>query len=217
MNNFDFTTINEFDNHINHSIKGYDVLHSLIVTMSSFFLKKNSTVIDLGCTSGRLLSTIKQTYSNIDMVCKGYDITDANFISIEGIELIKQDITDYAFVIPECEIVYSIFTLQFLPMNMRPMVLSKIYHSMKQNGALFICEKEICRDGRGQEVFTFSNYDYKSKNFTSAEILTKEQGLRAVMNPLPVGQNIDLLKRAGFSSIEPFFQSLNFRGYLCLK
>ena len=29
--------------------------------------------------------------------------------------------------------------------------------------------------------------------------------------------NIILLKKAGFKTIEPFFQSLNFKGYICIK
>lgn len=215
MSKFDFTTINEFDNHISHSIKGYDILHQLIVTMSSFFIKDNSTLIDIGCTSGKLLDKLSKVYD--DATCIGYDITDANFIKSDSVKLIKQDVTHGAFVVPECDIIYSIFTLQFLPVTKRQSVLSKFYNALKPNGALFLCEKEICRDGRTQEVFTFSNYDYKRDNFTCEEILTKEIGLRSVMNPLPIGQNVELLKSAGFSTIEPFFQSLNFKGYLCLK
>lgn len=215
MNRFDFTTINEFDNHISHSIKGYDVLHQLIVTMSSFFIKENSTLVDIGCTSGKLLDKLSKTYDGV--TCLGYDITDANFIQSDSVKLIKQDVTDYTFIVPDCEVIYSIFTLQFLPMNMRQPVLSKFYRALRPNGALFICEKEICKDGRAQEAFTFSNYDYKRNSFTCDEILTKEVGLRSVMNPLPVGENVELLKRSGFMVIEPFFQSLNFKGYLCLK
>ena len=37
------------------------------------------------------------------------------------------------------------------------------------------------------------------------------------MNSLNANQNLELLKKAGFKKIEPFFQSLNFKGYLCRK
>jgi hypothetical protein len=37
------------------------------------------------------------------------------------------------------------------------------------------------------------------------------------MNPLESEDNIKLLKESGFKTIEPFFQSLNFKGYLCKK
>ena len=80
-----------------------------------------------------------------------------------------------------------------------------------------MCEKEICNDGIIQEVFTFSNYTNKKKIFTAKEILDKEYDLRKIMNSLNAHQNIELLKKAGFKNIEPFFQSLNFKGYLCRK
>jgi tRNA (cmo5U34)-methyltransferase len=215
---FDFTTINDFDGHISSSIKGYDVLHQLIITMSSFFIRDNSTLIDVGCTSGKLLNSLATYYSNSRVNCIGYDITDVNFIeSSDKVRLIKQDVTDAKFAMPRSEIVYLIFTLQFLPIDSRQILLDKIYKSLRLNGALFICEKEICHDGRIQEVFTFSNYDYKRNSFTCDDILTKEVSLRSVMNPLPVGRNVDLLREVGFTVIEQFFQSLNFRGYLCLK
>jgi hypothetical protein len=37
------------------------------------------------------------------------------------------------------------------------------------------------------------------------------------MNSLESEENIKLFKKAGFKTIEPFFQSLNFKGYLCKK
>jgi hypothetical protein len=64
MDKFSFDTIKEFDNHISSSITGYDVLHSLIVNVSSFFIKDGCTPIDLGCTSGKLLKVIQDTYKS---------------------------------------------------------------------------------------------------------------------------------------------------------
>ena len=49
------------------------------------------------------------------------------------------------------------------------------------------------------------------------EILKKEHDLRSIMNPLQTGENILLFKKAGFKVVEPFFQSLNFKGYICKK
>lgn len=66
-------------------------------------------------------------------------------------------------------------------------------------------------------MFTFSNYENKRKTFTSDEILDKEKDLRSIMNPVTQQDNIELLKKAGFKTIEPFFQSLNFKGYICKK
>lgn len=209
---FSFDTIDEFDKHITNSITGYEVLHNLIIDISSFFLKKNVIPVDLGCTSGLLIKKLNERYS-----CNGigYDITDSNFI--EGLNLIKKDITNDSFKIPSTNLIYSVFTLQFLDYNDRLNVVKKAYNALHKNGAFILCEKEIIKNGIIQEVFTFSNYQNKLKSFSADEILSKESSLRSIMNPLLKNDNIKMLKQSGFKSVEPFFQSLNFKGYICLK
>jgi tRNA (cmo5U34)-methyltransferase len=212
MSKFSFDTVKDFDHHISGSIYGYSVLHSLIINISSFFIKSGVTPIDLGCTSGKLLKAVHEAY-NCPVI--GYDITPAQFI--DGLDLRVQDITDPDFVIPETNLIYSVFTLQFIDYAKRIEVLRKVYRSLYKNGAFIFCEKEICANGIIQEVFTFSNYQYKRNVFTPEEILAKEYDLRAMMNSLESKDNIDLLKEAGFTTIEPFFKYLNFKGYLCKK
>lgn len=212
MNRFSFDTVKDFDNHISNSITGYDILHKLILNISSFFIKENTVPIDLGCTSGKLLKQIEEKYN-----CKtiGYDITNKQFI--KDIDLRIQDITIDDFEIPITNLIYSIFTLQFIDIEKRKIVLEKVYNSLNKNGAFIFCEKEVCENGIIQEVFIFSNYQNKRNNFTSDEILNKEVDLRKIMNSLQSSSNIILLKKAGFKTIEPFFQSLNFKGYICIK
>ena len=212
MSNFNFDTVKDFDNHISNSITGYDILHSLIINISSFFIKENTIPIDLGCTSGKLINTIETQYN---CKCIGYDITDAQFI--KGLDLRKKDISNYDFKIPETNLIFSIFTNKFIDYSKRIDILKKVYNSLYKNGAFIFCEKEICNNGIIQEVFTFSNYQNKRKNFSSDEILNKEVDLRKLMNSLESSENIELLKKAGLKTIEPFFQSLNFKGYLCKK
>lgn len=209
---FSFDTIGDFDNHISGSITGYEVLHSLIVNLSSFFIKSGTVPIDLGCTSGKLVKAIRERYG-----CNaiGYDLLDTNFLP--GLDLRRQDITDPNFSLPPSNLIYSIFTLQFIDVNKRFDLLRKIYDSLGRNGAFIFCEKEIAHNGLVQEVFTFSNYSNKLKQFTPEEILSKEYDLRKIMTCLETSDNNEMLIGAGFRIVEPFFQSLNFKGYLCLK
>lgn len=213
MKKFSFKSIDNFDNHINNSIKGYDLLDYLIVNISSFFIKENTTIVDLGCTSGRLVDKLNRTY-NVD--CIGYDLVDSNFIETKC-DLVKEDITDPQFTILKTNLIISVFTFQFIDINKRLDLLKKVYDSLNVNGAFIFCEKEICVDGVVQEAFTFANYTNKQKTFSAKEILDKEYDLRRIMNSLNSNQNLALLDSAGFKNIEPFFQSLNFKGYICRK
>jgi len=214
MRGFNFNTISNFDNHICNSIAGYGLLDNLIINICSFYAKKGETIIDLGCTTGRLINKLAEI--NTDSYCVGIDITDDNFINGEA-ELIKQDITSNDLNLENPNIVLSIFTLQFIKQSERVELLRKIYNSLNSNGVFIVCEKEINNIGIFQEVFTFSNYDYKKQNFNSDEILQKEEDLRIVMNCLSIGENEKMFSSVGFTRIACFFQSLNFRGWLCMK
>lgn len=216
MDKFNFDTVQDFDGHISSSITGYDLLHSLIVNISSFFIKPNTVPVDLGCTTGKLLLLISDKY---DVSAIGYDITSKNFQkgTNQKVSLLEQDITEDGFDIPVTDLILSVFTLQFLDINDRLPLLKKCYKSLNRNGALIVCEKEIAKDGAVQEVFTFSNYDNKRLKFTEKEILEKEVKLRHTMTNLRADENMGMFRQAGFKVIEPFFQSLNFKGYILRK
>lgn len=213
MNDFSFETIANFDNHISGSINGYLLLDTLLISLASFWAKKEENIIDLGCTSGRLIHKIQNEYP--ESKCVGYDLTDNNFIKGKAC-LYKQDITDKSFIIEPCNLALSIFTLQFLSIEKRMYLLKKVYDALHINGAFIVAEKEISNSGTIQEAFTFANYDYKKKGFTAEEILKKEKDLRKIMNCLTDGENVKLLSEAGFKCHQ-FFQSLNFKAWICLK
>jgi tRNA (cmo5U34)-methyltransferase len=209
---FDFNTIENFDNHISTSILGYDLLHEIIVNLLSFFVNEKSYIVDLGCTSGKLIKKIKIEY-NCNVV--GYDITDKHFNSLDF--LVKADITDDSFQFKKSDVMLSIFFMQFIEYNDRLKVLKKIYNALPVKGIFIMTEKEIIKNSYMQEIFNFTNYDYKKNNFTNDEIMTKEKQLRTVMTLNTQQDNMNLLKQSGFKTIETFFQSLQFRGYICQK
>lgn len=214
MNNFSFDSISNFDNHISSSINGYKLLDELIINLSSFWTKKGTTILDIGCTSGRLIDTLKRL--NPDCECIGYDITNHNFIHDTSAILKVLDVSSSDAYLPYSNFVLSIFTLQFIEIEKRASVLRRIYDSLSISGAFIIAEKEISSSGVIQEAFTFANYDYKRANFTPDEILSKEKDLRKIMNCLQDGENVKLLQSVGFKPYQ-FYQGLNFKAWICLK
>jgi tRNA (cmo5U34)-methyltransferase len=212
---FNFDTISNFDGHISASIKGYDLLDSLVLNICSFFAKKETTIIDLGCASGRIISRLAEIYP--DNQCTGYDITDHNFVAGTRAKLVKQDITASDFYIPAANIILSVFTMQFINFTDRLYVLQKVFASLQKGGVFIFCEKTTNETGIFQEVFTFANYDYKKSSFTPGQILDKEKDLRRIMSCFPSKTNKKWLRLAGFRHVTPFFQSLNFKGWLCMK
>lgn len=210
---FSFDTINQFDDHIEKSIPGFNNLIYAVKSISEYFYNDQFLIYDLGCSTGKLLKTL-------DTKCKsrGYDICahllpvsegDCTFNQIE----LNQEIP---FPEPAC-IVYSIFTMQFLNPLRRESYIQEIYDHLIPGGAFIIAEKTYLRSGKIQEIMTMSHYDMKLKHFTAEEILTKERDLRLIMHPTSTEEIEGLTKEAGFRVVIPFWQMFNFKAWLCVK
>ena len=71
---------NHFDEHVSKSVPLYSEGHTLICNISDFFVKTDSTVYELGCSTGTLLIQFAQHHSHK---------TGTKFI---GIDIEKQEI-----------------------------------------------------------------------------------------------------------------------------
>jgi len=215
---FSFNTIKDFDNHICQSIPSYEAIIAHIKNISTYFAVKDTCIYDLGCSTGKLLTELSVLHGHKNIQFIGYD-TSTNLIpkSNKNVTFELQDITDENCLLENAYLVLSVFTLQFLPIEKRQLVISKVFDSLQVGGAFIWCEKTLCQSGLMQDVFAFSHYDYKSQFFTPKEILKKQLDLRNIMKPLGVAENEQLLRVAGFKTFDIFFQSLNFRCWLCIK
>jgi len=208
---FDFNTIQDFDNHIEKSIPSFDNLMNAINSMSEYFITKNSVIYDLGCSTGKLLKSIK--YDNLKI---GYD--NAKILPKEHDKIQFQNVDlENRFEIKNSCLVYSIFTMQFLNRHCRQNYCNTIYNGLNKGGALIICEKIYQENGMIQEILTFSHYEHKYKEFSENEIIKKEKDLRYIMKPNTMKDNIELLNNAGFKNITQFWQSYNFVGLIAIK
>jgi tRNA (cmo5U34)-methyltransferase len=210
---FDFNKINDFDDHINKSIPNYDLLVEMIKSMSEYFYTPNSSIYDLGCSTGKLLKSL--TFN-----CKKYGYDNSKLLpensEVDNLYFENHDLNQ-KFPINTACLVYSIFTMQFLDPMKRKQYLTQIYEGMIPGGCLFITEKIYQEQGISQEIFSFSHYDYKLKQFTGNEILKKEKDLRYNMKPLHDTELSHLLKSCGFKVVTPFWQMFNFKGYICIR
>lgn len=208
---FDFNTVKDFDNHILKSIPNYDILINTILSISDYFVTPDSTIYDLGCSTGNLLKSI--VHPNLKI---GYDNSKLMPKNNEHINFYNVDLNGI-FEIQNACIVYSIFTMQFLNRKDRLNFCKTIYDGLNDGGAFILCEKIYQENGRMQEILSFSHYDYKRNNFTDQEIICKEKDLRHIMKPNTLKENLDLLLNSGFTEITTFWQSYNFIGLIAKK
>ncbi|MDX8383172.1 MAG: methyltransferase domain-containing protein [Ghiorsea sp.] len=215
---FSFNKIKNFDEHIISSIPSYNDMQMMVKNLSAYFIRPNTNVYDIGCSTGKLLKSIN---NSIDTNFIGIDIEKENFSdSCED-----NDMKNLSFVFDDIEnvelrnasLVTSIFTLQFLQYNKRDIVLKNIYDSLNPGGAFIITEKVYANDTQINDMFTFSFMNFKKESFSDEQILSKEYDLRTLFNLLPNDDFFNSLNDMGFSRVETFWKAYNFIGVVCIK
>ena len=217
---FSFDTIKDFDGHIAASIIGYENLQNLIIPLASNYIVPGCTVLDIGCSSARMIFELNLRYS--DAYYLGYDtaiqnLVDPRMYEYPNVKLYEKDVTTLS-PIPDYKFGLMLFTFQFLPPEKRDDFLKRLLSSLLPGGALIVAEKVYCSSAKIQDHFQFAHYDLKRLNFTSDQILQKQRDIRPLMKPLSESEltsRFDLL----FEDMryELFWASYNFRAWVITK
>ena len=209
---FSFDTIDDFDKHIAQSIPNYHLLTDSIKDISTFFFRTDTTIVDLGCSTGKLLESIP---SNQDKL--GIDLS-MNLLpdSHNNILYIPKDIRAFE-TYGNSSLILSIFTLQFIPYEDRAGILETVYKSLIRGGGFIWAEKVVEETGDLERIMNSAHYDFKRKSFTASEILDKELDIRSMMSLNTSLENQVLAEEAGFERGTMFWKHFNFEAWLYIK
>ena len=115
---FSFSAVaNNFDEHINSSIRGYNHLRDDVVGISKHFIINDTNVVDIGCSAGTILKRIKDYNSQAPTAnYVGIEINDdfkQHWIEDEPYYLTKSKMSETAPNFPICrwQYHYSLFNL----------------------------------------------------------------------------------------------------------
>jgi tRNA (cmo5U34)-methyltransferase len=220
-----FENISEdFDAHIRKSIPLYDSGHTLICHYSDFFLKPDSIVYDIGCSTGCMLAMLAQRHPHKrDLRLIGVDtvedmIATANRRTVDDKRLSFVHANALDLELEPADLVIANYTIQFLPPRVRQDMIDRIYRTLNWGGAFFMFEKVRAPDGRFQDYANQVYIEFKLDNgFSESEIVQKARSIKGVMEPFSTQGDIDLLKRAGFADIMTVQKYVCFEGFLAIK
>jgi tRNA (cmo5U34)-methyltransferase len=213
---FEFDKIEDFKDHISKSIPGYNILNNIILSLCEYYKVEDHPIYDLGCSDGKLLIDIDHPFQYKIGVDNSYKLLHSTFTDSDNFFKQYCDLKDFEFNDIPC-IVLSIFTMQFLSIELRKKLIKETYRNLLHGGCFIIAEKVYEENGKIQELSTMSFYDFKKQSFSAEEILEKEKQLRVHLRPLTSEENINILKEVGFKQVHKFFKILNFEAYLCIK
>ena len=216
-----------FDVHVRESIPFYDIFQKDIAKYSEWFLKEESVVYDLGCSTGQTIKYISKLNIDTKFEINAIDnsksmvkIAKDNLNEIKNknlkIKVFHGDVNKIIF--KKNDLIYSILLMPFLSKKKQINLLKKSYKSLKSGGG-FICINKIqSSNSQFQDIFNQLYFDFKkSKKISSNDILKKAQSLRSVLTLNTQAEEIKNLKKVGFKKIEVFFKYLNFIGIIAVK
>lgn len=167
-----------FDSHINASIPTLSALDTLASRICHDMAQEDTAVLDLGCSSGRLLRSLDKRagveYVGVDKAMSPPACT--------GVEFVTADFTKEDFSFPKCSVVISMFTLQFIPVHKRESVLTRIYDSLVDGGVFLFAEKVHANDPRMESLYQAALMQHKTGHFTAQEIVEKQLGIAPIMH-----------------------------------
>lgn len=202
---FDFSSVEDFEKHIQLSIPNYSGLCDVFRAFVAENSHQYGSVIDIGCSSGSFVGSLKRI-DNVRYI--GCDILDIR--TNKSFEFHKMDASEFLCGINSADVIISMFTLQFLGRHKRKDVLNEVSR-LVSCGAVFLVAEKVFMPSNIESVLKKEHIQQKRKNFTDTEILNKEYDLFGSMH-CETNERFALeLEKIGVAV--PVWQSYNFRAY----
>ena len=215
-----------FDDMLARSVPCYHQVIDMSGRILAEFLQKKDHVIDLGCSTGSTLLELARYLEAQELRFTGIDNSRAmikkaslkaemfgkqDSVGFEEKDILDLDVKDAgAFLLN--------YTLQFVRPMDRQRLTANLYQSLRPGGVMIISEKIIFHDSLINRSFIDFYLNFKkSQGYSEIEITRKREALENVLIPFSMDENIRMLRQAGFSTVEPFFQWFNFSSFLAVK
>lgn len=128
----------------------------------------------------------------------------------------QSDITLFSF--EPAKLVLLNYTLQFLALDAREKLINDIYHALVPGGCLMLSEKVVDSDeDTEQHLISLHELFKRSQGYSVLEVARKRESLENVLVREKTSAHVDRLQSAGFSSITPIMQCLQFKTFLAIK
>ena len=219
---FDESVASVFDDMLERSIPFYKDVINLICDFIKLHVKDDALIVDLGCSTANTLLHLYQKSHSYNLV--GIDNSKAMLENAKkkvmaygaNIELIEADITEYE--LKNVDIVIANYMLQFIRPLKRGDFVKSVYTGLNEDGIFIFSEKIIFDDKVLNKQMIDLYYKFKkSQGYSEFEISQKREALENVLIPYSEEENRQMIKDAGFKSVETIFKYGNFVTFLAKK
>lgn len=223
---FDEEVAGVFGDMLERSIPFYFEIQNMIVDLAGEFAGKGAAIYDLGCSTGTTLALLAERLrdrgvrlfgieNSLPMLKKAGENLDA--LNVKNYRLEQQDLNDGVKLENAAAVILNL-VLQFVrPLN-RDRLIRDVFGGLRDDGCLILVEKVTSTDPRLNRKFIDCYHEFKKRHlYTDMEIARKREALENILIPYRMEENIELLRRNGFRTVETFFRWFNFCGLIALK
>ncbi|WPP45644.1 carboxy-S-adenosyl-L-methionine synthase CmoA [Pseudomonas sp. AN-1] len=226
---FNEAVVRVFPDMIKRSVPGYPTIVENLGVIAGQFAQPHSALYDLGCSLGAVSQALRRHVqaegcrvvavdNSSAMVerCREYlHAQDSMFQELLPVEVLEADICRLEF--QSASVVALNFTLQFIPREQRLDLLTRIRQALLPGGALILSEKLRFEDAEEHALLGDLHIAFKRANgYSELEIAQKRSAIENVMKPDSLAEHRERLAAAGFSTVIPWFQCLNFASLIAL-
>ncbi len=215
-----------FEDMLERSVPLYDECQTAAIDWCLRFVKRSTQIYDLGCSTGTLLLRLSgRLPADLGVRLVGVDSSAPMLekarrrlaASLHPIKWVEADL-NADFGLDNASVAVLNYTLQFIPPQRRARTLKTIHAGLNPGGLLILIEKVKSPEATFDRTYVELHHAFKkARGYSDLEIARKRDALEKVLLPLSVGDNINLLKEAGFSAVELFFKWNNFAGFVAMK
>ena len=220
---FDEDVASVFDDMLGRSVPFYKQMLELTTSFAIKYIKEDSTIYDLGCsTASTLISIANHSNKNLDLI--GIDTSEAMLIRAKqktkayghNITFINDDIFNIDF--KKSNVIISNYTLQFIRPLQREKLIKKIYNSLEEGSVFIFSEKVVTDDKVLNKQFIDEYYEFKkTQGYSEFEIAQKREALENVLIPYTYEENKKMIEDAGFKHFDCIFKWVNFATFIAIK
>lgn len=223
---FDESVVAVFPDMIKRSVPGYSTIIHMIGQFAERYAQSGTRLYDLGCSLGAATLAMRHRITTADARIIAVDNSAAmtehcrNLLAADSgetpVDLICANIQDVA--VTNASVCVLNFTLQFIPLEDRATVLERIAQGMVSGGVLILSEKIAFEDAEHQQLMTELHHNFKRANgYSDMEIAQKRSALENVLIPEILKTHQQRLLKAGFRSVDCWFQCFNFASIIAFK
>jgi tRNA (cmo5U34)-methyltransferase len=201
-------------------------MQRMVSELALDFSKPDTSLYDIGCSTATTLLTLdplldpSMKFIGLDNAPEMLEKARQKLQTTETRRIIDLQVVDLhqGISVENASVVTMLLTLQFVRPLYRERTMKAIHSGLNDQGCLLLIEKLTSEDTIFNRLFIQHYYDFKRFNgYSEIEIANKRESLENVLIPYRLEENFQLLKEAGFRSVEVFFRWYNFCGIIAVK